>query len=71
MLKKAFYRLLEFLLSGPKSGYIGGCQTYYDSKTFIGFTPDGRYVHSTKHGRTTYHPGYYAIDGTLLQPHVK
>jgi hypothetical protein len=41
----------------------------YISSTFKGMTPDGRYIHLTKYGRVTYHPGYYAIDGRLLQSH--
>jgi|GEM_PF-1289209 len=43
--------------------------TMYLSSTFKGLTPDGRYIHLTKTGRVTYHPGYYTIDGRLLQPH--
>ena len=39
------------------------------SSTFKGLTPDGRYIHLTKYGRVTYHPGYYTIDGRLLQTH--
>lgn len=50
--------------------FIGGCQAHYESKTFMGYTPDGRYVHRTELGRATYHPAYYAIDGTLLRPHM-
>lgn len=41
----------------------------YISSTFKGMTPDGRYIHLTKNGRVTYHPGYYTIDGRLLQTH--
>jgi len=40
--------------------------SFYVSSTFRGFTSDGRYVHDTPLGRATYHPGYYAIDGRLL-----
>lgn len=40
------------------------------SSTLKGITPDGRYIHLTKNGRATYHPGYYTIDGRLLQPHI-
>lgn len=40
------------------------------SSTLKGITPDGRYIHLTKNGRATYHPGYYTIDGRLLQPHT-
>lgn len=39
------------------------------SSTLKGITSDGRYVHTTKNGRATYHPGYYTIDGRLLQKH--
>jgi hypothetical protein len=42
----------------------------YICSTLKGLTPDGRYVHLIKNGRVTYHPGYYAIDGRLLQPHL-
>ena len=42
----------------------------YISSTFKGMTPDGRYIHLTKNGRVTYHPGYYTIDGRLLQAHL-
>lgn len=42
----------------------------YLSSTLKGLTPDGRYIHLIKNGRVTYHPGYYAIDGRLLQPHI-
>lgn len=40
------------------------------SSTLKGVTPDGRYIHMIKNGRVTYHPGYYTIDGRLLQPHT-
>jgi hypothetical protein len=40
------------------------------SSTLKGLTPDGRYIHRIKNGRATYHPGYYTIDGRLLQPHI-
>ncbi|MBC8016187.1 MAG: hypothetical protein H7X79_10660 [Sporomusaceae bacterium] len=39
------------------------------SSTLKGVTPDGRYIHIIKNGKVTYHPGYYTIDGRLLQPH--
>ena len=39
------------------------------SNTLKGVTPDGRYIHRIKNGRVTYHPGYYTIDGRVLQPH--
>lgn len=42
----------------------------YFSSTLKGITPDGRYIHHIKNGRVTYHPGYYTIDGRLLQPHT-
>lgn len=42
----------------------------YISSTLKGLTPDGRYIHLLKNGRVTYHPGYYAMDGRLLQPHI-
>jgi hypothetical protein len=42
----------------------------YLSRTLKGLTPDGRYIHLIKNGRVTYHPGYYTIDGRLLQPHT-
>ena len=42
----------------------------YISSTLKGLTPNGRYIHLTKNGRATYHPGYYTIDGRLLQPHT-
>ena len=40
------------------------------SSTLKGLTPNGRYIHVIKNGRATYHPGYYTIDGRLLQPHM-
>lgn len=42
----------------------------YICSTLKGLTPDGRYIHLIKNGRVTYHPGYYALDGRLLQPHL-
>ena len=42
----------------------------YISSTLKGLTPNGRYIHLIKNGRATYHPGYYTIDGRLLQPHT-
>jgi len=50
------------------TGYIPKSSLYISS-TLKGMTPDGRYVHLTKNGRVTYHPGYYTIDGRLLQTH--
>lgn len=40
------------------------------SSTLKGLTPNGRYIHVIKNGRATYHPGYYTIDGRLLQTHI-
>ena len=42
----------------------------YISRTLKGLTPHGRYIHIIKNGRATYHPGYYTIDGRLLQAHT-
>lgn len=70
MLSKVIRWLLNSVSEVTDDEFVGKCQAYYDSKTFIGYTPDGRYVHKTKFGRATYHPAYYAIDGTLLQPHI-
>jgi hypothetical protein len=58
-LKTRKYTVVDMTTRIPKS-------TLYVSRTFRGFTSDGRYVHDTPNGRATYHPGYYAIDGRLL-----
>jgi hypothetical protein len=63
-----------YLTSSPNDtnvciGHIPKSSIYLSS-TLKGLTPDGRYIHLTKNGRVTYHPGYYAIDGRLLQPHI-
>lgn len=51
------------------TGYIAKSSMYISS-TLKGLTPNGRYIHLIKNGRATYHPGYYTIDGRLLQPHT-
>lgn len=52
-----------------RTGHIPKSSIYI-SATLKGMTPDGRYIHLTKNGRVTYHPGYYTIDGRLLQMHL-
>jgi len=50
-------------------GHISS-RSLFISSTLKGFTPNGRYIHVIKNGRATYHPGYYTIDGRLLEPHT-
>ena len=52
-----------------RTGHIPKSSMYISS-TLKGLTPNGRYIHLIKNGRATYHPGYYTIDGRLLQPHL-
>ena len=67
-------KVYDYFMSTPKDADV--CTDYipkssiHFSNTLKGITPDGRYVHVTKNGRATYHPGYYTIDGRLLQPHI-
>jgi hypothetical protein len=64
----------SYLISPPNDTNVSIGHTpkssIYLSRTLKGLTPDGRYIHLIKNGRVTYHPGYYTIDGRLLQPHT-
>jgi len=51
------------------TGHIS-TSSIFISSTLKGVTPNGRYIHLIRNGRATYHPGYYTIDGRLLQPHT-